>query len=309
MERTELLMRYESYSQYSKPVSIVETTMPGKGTERLLTATVSVKGIADASPTLMIGDTVLVRPMHRVSLSLPINSTGRRDWSPPIHVAELRATILSVRRGLNQSSDSVVLSWLNSRESTLFLHSLQCAAQTQPMNSKNGGNEIRFNIRFVPAVTRNTRCLTALNWLVKTYRENPNHAMELLFPVAAPVVAIPAGKIALNDISAHSNDLNDNQADFVAMVVGRTQHPSMDQIRAPMILTGPAGTGMSARRLIRVAIWVPFSQCFQVKPRRCWLRFMPFWPQARRTTFLVVYCYVPLRTRRQMSSPSDSANS
>lgn len=259
-ERKDVLLRYENYSQYAKAIEIHTVTLqiPYKTISKasvgtLLKATIEINGIADGSPPLMIGDTVLIRPMHRVSLPLtshtPRTLTTGMQWSPPVHVAEVQATILSVQRGtlgmgaggIEGTSDRVVVSWLNPESSHILLQSLETASKGIMQNAHPAVN---FTIRFVPATTRHERCLTALDWLVETYKKYPQAAMDLLFPVTAPVFALPSAVIvASNDILAHSKQLNDKQANFVSVVLGRTQDPAIDQIRGPMVLTGPAGTG------------------------------------------------------------------
>jgi hypothetical protein len=251
-ERKEVLLRYENYSQYAKPVQIRTIALQTKGHPTtfagvLLKATLDVNGIADASPPLMIGDTVLLRPMHRVSLPMPKQHAQARlddlQWSPAIHVAEVQARVLSVQRGTSSIGDKVIFSWLDRESSDILLHTLRSAAQSVHSKTTRKEPYLFFNVRFVPAATRHERCLTALDWLHETYKDNPQSAMDLLFPVTAPAVFLPASELASNDILAHSNQLNDKQASFVNMVLGRTQHPSTDQIRGPMVLTGPAGTG------------------------------------------------------------------
>jgi hypothetical protein len=263
-EWEEVLRRYENYSQYAKSIDIHSTSlqMPHQDTSKssvgaTLNASIKVNGIADASPPLMIGDTVLIRPMHLISLPLNFQSpralTNGLHWSPPIHVAEVQAKILSVQRGSSSTgtmskknaSDKVVLSWLNRESSSILLHSLETAANdTQRSNRAAKRPASHFNVRFVPAITRHERCLTALDWLVETYKKHPQAAMDLLFPVTAPAFVLSsAGELASNDILAQTKQLNDKQSSFVSIVIGRTQDPSMDQIRGPIILTGPAGTG------------------------------------------------------------------
>lgn len=264
LERKEVLLRYENYSQYAKPLYIQTIASKNKPTNNngqttvavseagiVFKANIDVQGIADASPPLMIGDTVLARPMHRVSLPLPHQthqapSLNDLKWSPPIHVAEVHATVLSVQRGsMNGSStgDKVLASWLNRHESEILMHTLRTAANQGKIKINRLHPLFLFNVRFVPATTRHERCLTALDWLAESFREHPRAAMDLLFPVVAHAFTLPAGELASNDILAHSKQLNDKQSSFVNMVLGRTKHPSTDQIRGPMVLTGPAGTG------------------------------------------------------------------
>lgn len=253
LERNEVLLRYENYSQYAKPVRVQASDHPRRAAQgaqsasdggTLCQAIIDVQGVADASPPLTIGDIVLVRPMDYVSLPLPplhhpprpVALLKGAHWSPPIG-AEVTATVLSVQRG--SPSDKVIMSWLNKFESDVLLQALQYAAKGKGYDSRT----FSFNVRFVPAAARHERCLTALDWFGETYKENPRAAMELLFPVTAPAISFPASELALNDILAHSKNLNDKQCSFVSMALARTQYPSTDEVRPPMVLTGPAGTG------------------------------------------------------------------
>ena len=85
-EFEEVLVRYENYSHYAVSLNVsnhVNAHHDGDGEhgpgQRFLKATFTCHGIADANPPLMIGDTVLVRPLHR--LSLPLMYT--HEFSPP----------------------------------------------------------------------------------------------------------------------------------------------------------------------------------------------------------------------------------
>lgn len=353
-ERLEILHRYENYSQYGISIS------GPFGREKSFKALLEIHGIADANPPLMIGDTVLVRPLHRVSLPLkphehppprpppppqppiPINSKAAKknirkerrlaearmalamgfqqqmhmfgphlspqeqferqqqfeqvsiqrqqerqhaqiqilrslqehhpdnheaihkamhglQWSPPVHVAEIQGKILSLQRAstkvvvgedgeTKKHNDRVTFSWPEKLESDTLMFTFREAAKAY-------GNDMGiYNVRFVPSQSKLERCLTALDWLVEAFEDAPGKAMELLFPTSAPDVAIPSSEAASNGILAHSNQqlnqqLNDNQASFVSMVLGRTKHPSTNDIRGPMVLSGPAGTGKTKAML------------------------------------------------------------
>lgn len=65
--------------------------------------------------------------------------------------------------------------------------------------------------------------------------------MDMLFPNDAPVLHAAT--------NFKYDDLNEKQATFVNMVRLRTAYPSVDSIRPPMLLTGPAGTGKTKTML------------------------------------------------------------
>jgi helicase MOV-10 len=123
-----------------------------------------------------------------------------------------------------------------------------------------------FNVRFVPSNTLYQRCLAALDWLIHSYQDQPARAMELLFPTHAPHVMIQqhAQNLTIHGSSSQhhpqnnsttmewSRELNHQQADFVRMVLHRTQYPSTDEVRGPMVLTGCAGTGKTKTMLAAV---------------------------------------------------------
>jgi len=340
-ERLELLRRYENYSQFAVPLQI---STQGENPKFLQATYSSDGGIADANPPLTIGDKVLVRPLHRVSLPLlphqvvgpsppppppppprvpkqpptpdlslmtphqkktylkreqkaqrqnalqqqlygnlvtPEEQYARQQifaqsellrqrerqelqlrilknlqanapdqteaihrvmygmhWSQPIHVAEIQGTILSLHRAASgppgsddksNNNDKVIFSWPDRTQSDMLLLSFKEAA-------KMHGNACAYNIRFIPSTTRLERCLTALDWFVEAFDDAPGLAMELLFPVSAPNVVISSADAAANDILARSYKLNSSQVNFVSMVLGRTQHPSVNEIRGPMVI-------------------------------------------------------------------------
>lgn len=351
-EREEVLQRYERYSQHAVPLDIsvnkvVNINGEAGRQQQFLKATFSGYGIADANPPLMIGDTVLIRPLYRISLPLkphehqppppphpPIfiemphgplpfdapkrekklykeqmkahrdyltrlagyenqllqherfaqvavirqqerqqaqirllqslhqkeehpskheaifSAMNRLQWSMPVHVAELRSKILFLYRASNplakdddaMNTDKVVFSWANSVDSDILL--LTCREAVKA----HGIPPNLFNIRFVPSINHLQRFLTALDWLVAAFADAPAKAMNLLFPVSAPNVAIPTEEAYENNRVAHSFQLNDKQASFVSMVLGRTKHPSTQEVRGPMVLTGPGESRTVSRR-------------------------------------------------------------
>ena len=94
-----------------------------------------------------------------------------------------------------------------------------------------------YNIRILPSGKPYRNCLTALDW-VDTI---PSSIMvPLLFPNKAP--SLSAHVIAASEADATLNmELNHEQASFVRTALARSLEPSMDAIRGPLILTGPAG--------------------------------------------------------------------
>jgi hypothetical protein len=255
LERWELLVRFERYSQYSRPIQV----RPVGNTKAELVASLSIPGIADASPPVLIGDVVLVRPIHLVSLpvSAPLPHPQHQPiaWSAPIHVVEIQATVQSVHRSSGKAPDRIHTSWMVPSEWTMLEHSLLMKNRPPHPNIRGLVRPYVpppvFNIRFVPAATVFERCRVALQWLAEAYRDNPQAAMAWLFPNAAPMVSNTMDTLAmLARVSLNSTaqadpqqaPLNEQQASFVRMVLARTQQAS-GQIRPPMVLTGPAGTG------------------------------------------------------------------
>lgn len=216
-ERRELLLRSEQKSQYATPVDC----------HHAHSILLQVPGIADANPPVLVGDTVLLRPIPRSRLPL-ING----GWSGPVHAIEVRTRVLAVHRGGAKkgrtTADAVAVSWFaNDR---VFVQGF------------GGVRKLQMNIRFVPASTSYTRCLTALDWLEQTYRTAAEQAdiFRVLFPEESPVIPpLPTSAMQVFD----SRVLNHKQNDFVRMVLTHTHSPSTSQVRSPMVLTGPAGTG------------------------------------------------------------------
>ena len=166
-------------------------------------------------------------------------------WSPPERVVEIQGKILLLSRSLNPNqkiADKVIFSWLDNVTANILTYTGRQAAKA------NNDRAELYNIRFVPSNVGMKRFLTALDWFGEAFADAPGKAMELLFPVAAPNVPITSHEAAANDIVARSYKLNDRQADFVSMVLGRTKHPS-SEIRGPMVCTGPAGTGKTLTML------------------------------------------------------------
>jgi hypothetical protein len=255
---------YERYSQYEHELMTQvtlgrrfeldhdsTTTPPSTSTRFPTTATPStqfqadnvanwrVPGIADAGPSIQPGDLCLIRPMVPLSLPLPHRQKSKpykKLWSEAIHYVEIQATVVSVQRGLGVTPnaagvitpDSVTTTWLDKATQKDF-HMTHRTKQ--------------YNVRFIPSSKHYSRCQTALDWCASL---PPDMAMSLLFPNKAPLLPTSQTAVHLEDTSLcnDKDSLNLAQLQFVDMVLRRSQHVhAPDNIRPPMILTGPAGTG------------------------------------------------------------------
>jgi hypothetical protein len=238
-ERSEVLLRYEQYSQYDKPLVI----MWPRGKEAFLSsngggawrARALIPGIADAKPSLRPGDAALVRPVEKLSLPLagqPLGNPYTVRWSHPWHTVEITASVLAVHRhhapgdhGSSSGSsaalleDAVYITWLQQHEAAMLQHSMELSARQNPhipaaakglnrggrINKKAFAGSMRkpvqFNLRFVPSQKHYERCLTALDW-IRTLQP-PALAVSLLFPTVAPRVgggaAAAAAKVKLDE--------------------------------------------------------------------------------------------------------------
>jgi hypothetical protein len=82
----------------------------------------------------------------------------------------------------------------------------------------------------------------------------------MLFPDQAPrLLSLGVNNSDDDDKSnksagATTADLNDKQSAFCEMVLARTRSPSTDQVRGPMVLTGPAGTGKTKAMLASIQL-------------------------------------------------------
>ena len=218
-ERKELLLRFEAKSQYAKSYAI-QHDVP--------TLQLHVPGIADASPPLLVGDTVLLRPLQKSRL---FQHNG--VWSKQKHTIEIQSKVLAVRRGAG-TVDRVVVTWFPHPEASIGLY--------DGLGQNRSQTTLTMNVRFVPAATMHVRCGTALDWLCETYKfasgtDHQEQAVSFLFPEESPVVP------PLPEHYVLPAALNHKQSDFCRMVLARTHWPSTDAVRSPMILTGPAGTG------------------------------------------------------------------
>jgi hypothetical protein len=237
------LVLYERYSQYGQRViawggkkekgkdkATNSSTATTAATTQHDRATLSIRGIHDARPALQSGDKVLIRPhqpMHPSFLPPGILNTTNPYHHPSVTSpsrVEIHATVVRTIRGTNKSPDQVVVTWLPGPQA----HSLKKSQSA---------------VRFLPNTTNYERCLTALNWLSTSIA--PDVARDLLFPSKIPDV--PPYETPSNE-----ERLNAKQSQFVNMVLARTSHPSTDQVRPPMILTGPAGTGKTKALLVSI---------------------------------------------------------
>ena len=226
LERREVLLQYERYSQYRMKLDFQFGAPASYWT---------IPGIADVKPSVQPGDICLMRPMIPLSLpTTPYVPPAHRNphppptFSPHVHQVEIVAEIIQVQRSKYGLKDKVVTTWLNPGLQT----SLHFAYPNH-----------LYNLRFVPSVKTYSRCRTALEWCASL---PPDLAMNFLFPNQAPL--LPTGEV----VSLHENNLNQAQNQFVNMVVKRSLHPA-DRIRPPMILTGPAGTGKTKALLQAIA--------------------------------------------------------
>lgn len=202
---------------------------------------------ANASASLQVGDIVLLRPSQPLATIVPVVGNRFGKWEALRYQIEIQSTVMSVRRGMRDEKDQVVISWDLSPE--------QREALMDPSFIR------QYAIRFVPSSTILDRCLTALDWLEShdaLALFQPGALEEILFPVNAPVVkpltaeqrhvicGINEGALSAHDTGDIGKQLNELQSSFVRMVRARTLDPSYDQTRPPMILTGP-GKGYSLR--------------------------------------------------------------
>ena len=239
-EYEEHLRLYELYSLYHVHIEpVIECPHPGGQLVPgavFKQAKIVVDGIADARPTLQVGDIVLLRPI-------------------PTHGAvslEIESRIVAVTRGSTKTSnarkkkkekksqDQIILTWGLNHEQSTYLE----LKHSPNVNKIPKIKDIRFNVRFIPSAVPLERCLTALDWLKNVSKLNPQALGDVLFPVKAPEVK-PLSVNVVNrmrqDNSDIDNPLNELQSSFVKMVGARTRDPEYNMVRPPMILTGPAG--------------------------------------------------------------------
>lgn len=215
-ERRQMLLLYERYSQYNITLTMAEErtatpTVPSSSSPSVVRCFASIRGIADANPPLQPGDHVMVR-FIRPRPSRFHHGTMATD------VLEVRSLVNSIQRA---KGGMVHFSWLDPALKLGF-------RDKKPMRS--------CFLRFIPNHDMHAYSLSALDWLLKS---NEQYIRPLLFPTAAPVLPSHTRDFC----RVETSELNVNQRDFVDLVLRRTRHASFDEIRSPMILTGPAGTG------------------------------------------------------------------
>jgi hypothetical protein len=209
-EREEILLQYERYSQYNHKVVVEDEERPGNTP---LFLKMCIPGLSDARPSPEPEDLLLLRPLNL--LSLPLDWTRpRMQWSHPIHYVEIVSHVVQVTR--NPKGDELLATWFDRRYAPII---------------KVANAEEKYNLRIVPNNKTFLHSLVALDWCNTI---PPKIMMPLLFPTEAP---------DFMSVQKEFPELNSKQASFARVILGRTQQPSMDLVRSPMILTGPAGTG------------------------------------------------------------------
>lgn len=267
-ERKEILLLYERYSQFDKPVSVEFPSSTATNDRKNITdernfskCYTEIRGIADAQPHLIPGDLVLYRPMQPIAL--PKTSNGKVNlnvrnqsrmaelkWSYANNYVEIQTQVTAVARQrkagysprnahTNQappgapaegSKDTLESTWVGHPWCSILRYSVPSG---------------RYNIRIIPCPKMIERCLTALDWLSTV---PPALAMGLLFPTEAPSVPSWLSSPLLSSMSDQNTNaetmniesLNIEQYAFANLVLGRTLCPDAERIRGPMVLTGPA---------------------------------------------------------------------
>lgn len=277
VERNHLLLLYERYSQYDCEVNIHDV-QNGYGAVQHNILSANIKGIADASPPIQIGDFMSIRslrlfllpaepsllPHHNIHGSSPPVNTPPVAW----RYVEVRSMITSVQR----TPGTIQALWLDAPWSNWLQHlypssSFSNGRPTDPKtssvgkDSKNDSSKdgpptcpFQFNLRFHPSIKHHVACLSALKWLSN---QSSPHVMPLLFPTSEPILprnekldptigsSSPLQDAATTATTEGTNALNLSQMDFCRILMKRTQQPEYLQTRGPLILTGPAGTGKS----------------------------------------------------------------
>ena len=272
-ERKAQLLLFERYSQYY--INLQSTDAASKwsphgnhnksrdpSAESL--CVLELPGIADATPPVQPGDILLIRTVVPV-----IIKKGNKRNPPLHHIVEFTSSVTRVVRDPVYGRDKLVGMWhtnegdLNRKyQEALHFHQTVYTVDKLP-----------YNVRIVPCARTQAAHLSALAWLAR----QPNDClMPLLSPTTAPqlpsltthlVDELDNGDVAtVRSLSPHSQgsgissghsspqntpdkqqlqigQLNVHQNDFCQSVLQRTLHPEYGIVRAPLILTGPAGTG------------------------------------------------------------------
>jgi hypothetical protein len=246
-ERREVLILYERHSQYDLALASTHKFdyraktygLPKEDAEHPSRFKMIIPGIADAHPPLQAGDYLILRNVKKISLPQNQNpSKGVLKWKNPIHLIEIRGRLTNIVVDKSKVMGGIEGTWVPSFESGVLNHSYP---------------EAKYNLRVIPNTTTAQRCLTALDWLGTVPRDM---VMSLLFPDQAPrLLSLGANNIDKDNRSVEATaDLNDKQSAFCQMVLARTHCPASDQVRGPMVLTGPAGTGKTKTLLASIQL-------------------------------------------------------
>jgi hypothetical protein len=271
-ERLCLLRLYERYSKYYVMV-IQQTSAPRP------VAAVEIAGIADFTPAIGPGDLVLVRSVD--ALALPPSMTGHVipdavdgtstvvPGRPAVQHVELRCKVESVGRQQHEAgppaSGKVFFSWTYASMHMYLLTNAIDLASSQKKKKKHY-KPVLYNLRFIPSWEPLVGCMSALDWL-SSLPEHHSRAFlhSLLFPTSAP--ALPSEHHSWwlmealeekkntdqHDEGSRSRttngssgigygNLNLQQRDFCRLVTRRTLHPTHEEVREPLILTGTCRT-------------------------------------------------------------------
>ena len=259
-ERKEILLLYERYSQFNKPVSATNNRKNITDERNFSKCDTEIRGIADAQPHLIPGDLVLYRPMQpiplpktgtgKVNLNVRTSRMAELKWSYANNFVEIQTQVTAVARQRKAgysprkahtnetppgapaegSKDTLESTWVGEPWCSILRYA-----------NPSG----RYNIRIIPCPKMIERCLTALDWLSTV---PPALAMDLLFPTEAPSVPSWLSSPLLSSKSDQNTNaetmnvesLNIEQYAFANLVLGRTLCPDAERIRGPMVLTGPA---------------------------------------------------------------------
>jgi hypothetical protein len=252
-----LLHLYERYSLYLAPILTLSDRH----------ARFFAPGLADARPAVLSGDIVLIRPMRNISIPTPL-----KGWSPPVIALQIQARVVQVQRGkkkrnksgtnIPQADDDLEEESEGEAKKLDSLTSQQEQRQQRPSLPLVAGNDVdtvditwinsseqatlgatfpenRFNIRIIPSVLPQERCLTALHWISTTLSRSITQ--ELLFPNEA--TSVPEVEFSSKQPPPQGwSQFNPRQQLFIRLVRARTLQPSLKTIRPPMILTGVSAT-------------------------------------------------------------------
>jgi hypothetical protein len=207
-EYEEHLRLYELYSLYHIYIDPMDecphpmTPDHGLGHPKIhRTARLVIDGIADARPTLQIGDIVLLRPIpvyEKVSIEIESRivrvvrgQTKHKHWDSKMNMdPHAGKDMVIIQWGLSQKQTS----YLTLKHSPNSAHTLQMGA-------------IKFNVRFIPSAAPLERCLTALDWLKNVAKQHPSSLHDVLFPVKAPQVK-PLSPDEISRLKQDNSDTN-----------------------------------------------------------------------------------------------------